>query len=327
MANLFGVDLDSEFDKMFRENVSLSSYITSNQEDSYNRLWRMIYGKYHEDFFFMRKWGPPKGGISIIKTLLKNERAYENPLFYLLFKGLAYGEYRFVRDFIPQRSHEERLTGHLISEVCNGLNIIQSSIRKRGLEIYGKEIELELYYADVAAERKERTTGADFALIFHVDLPDMPEATKAIICQAKKIENNADIPPGQLETLLKYAGDNGYYCFYDMDMNEKIAPVLMCCKRVKEILHEENKGRTVNRTDVYSDWRKGIPLSIFIIFKLLDVYSRTGSGYSSLWDAKRFVLGGDRGGDGPFVTKVLVASVGGVTRKQEELKGLGDLFR
>lgn len=201
------VDFDRPIREMFKRNISLCRYAEQRNYDLARRVsfpYRRCPEFCHGEF----------SGISILRELLTTEQSFENPLFHLLFRAFAYGEYRFVKTFIPQNSHEERLTGHLISELVSALTIAESAFQKQSEQMYGEASRLEFHYADMSANLMERKTGADFALILHVNLPDRPESTRVAVCQAKKLYRNkdsVDIDVVQLENLFAWAKDAAYY--------------------------------------------------------------------------------------------------------------------
>ena len=304
---------------MFTENISLCSYVKRNS----HRFLEQIVGYWNKHLELLFHFNRRSHGISLLKRSLTSEEYYENPLFYMLFKAFAYGEYRFVKNYIPQNSHEERLTGHLISELSNALTIIEGTFKSRAIDIYRKEIPLEFFYADMSSNRMEKFTGADFAIIFHVNLPDYPENIRAIVCQAKKFRKSRDIERGQLEQLISWASEAAYYCFYDMEPSERTAPLIMNAERVKEEVDKKDKGNSIDRSTILEHWDGGIPLSIFLIFELLDVYGDKGKLFDSIWEAKRFVIGEKE--DFPRVAKILLVSIGGMAGKQD-LRDLSSLF-
>jgi hypothetical protein len=318
MSNKFSIDLDSYINEMFRENISLCPYAKRNSDRVLNR----IVGHWGRPLELLFSFNGRRHGISLLKRSLMSEEYYENPLFYMLFKAFAYAEYRFVKNYIPQNSQEERLTGHLISELSNGLAIIESTFKSRAIDIYGKEARLEFFYADMSSNRMEKFTGADFAIIFHVNLPDYPENIKAIVCQAKKFRKSRDIETHQLEQLISWANKAAYYCFYDMEPSERTAPLITSAEWVKGKVDNKDKGHSIDRLSIleYSD---GIPLSMFLVFELLDVYGDKGKLFDSVYEAKRFVTGERE--EFPRVAKVLLVSIGGILGKQE-LRDLSSLF-
>ena len=96
---------------------------------------------------------------------MKDGKSFENPLFYLLFKAFVYAEIKFVNNFIPQNSHEERLTGHLVSEIANSLSIVSETLKKQAFDLYQTEVDLNFDYADLSSNNQEKNTGADLGFI------------------------------------------------------------------------------------------------------------------------------------------------------------------
>ena len=114
-------------------------------------------------------------GARIIREALNDSSYFTNELFWLLFLAFAEAEASFVRSFIPQNCHEERLTGHLVSELTASLKTIRSEFENMSVELYGEKKSLDFIYHDLSANRRERITGADLALCIHIDLPDFPQ--------------------------------------------------------------------------------------------------------------------------------------------------------
>jgi hypothetical protein len=192
--------------------------------------------------------------------------------------------------------------------------------------MYGTESRLEFFYADMSSNRMEQYTGADFAIVFHINLPDCPENVRTIVCQAKKIKKSRTIEKDQLQDLISWAGDAAYYCFYDMELPQRCSPIVMPAKDVEESIDAPKRHCSIDRKTVMGEGiytTHGIPLSIFLVFELLDVYTHIGKSFNSIWEAHRFVIGERE--DRPRVPKILVVSIGGISGR-EGLLTLPSLF-
>jgi len=119
--------------------------------------------------------------------MLNTDDYFDNELFQMLFKAFVYAEARFISNYIPQNSNEERLTGHLISEYSSALGVIQKAFHEKARQIYTEDLSLEFSYVDLSSYNREKITGADFGIMFHINLPDYPEEVRTAIFQAKKL--------------------------------------------------------------------------------------------------------------------------------------------
>jgi len=308
------VDFDREIWEMFKKNISLCRYADKHR----NRLASLglySHSRHCPEFCF----GDGPQGLTVLRKMLSDEQSFENPLFHLLFKAFAYGEYRFVRTFVPQNSNEERLTGHLISELAGSLTIAEAAFLAKSAQLYGEPSRLEFHYADMSSNLMERDTGADFALILHVNLPDRPESALVAVCQAKKLYRDGRalaVDSKQLDDLTRWADRAAYYCLYDMDPKRLWAPMMVPCGEIKrraELGPGDLKPENVLSCSDY------VPVSVFLIFNML-VEQQAGRAFESLWAAAEFVTGGrqklEKGHRSP--SRVLLVSIGGAT-------GLGDL--
>ena len=230
-----------------------------------------------------------------------------------------------MRDYVPQNSHEERLTGHLISELAGSLAIIQRRFMREAEHLYGKPLGLQFYYADMSANRMEPHTGADFALILHLNLPDYGEHVRAIVCQAKKLGSRARIETGQLDRLIAWADEGAYYCFYDMNV-ARCAPLVVKAGSVKEGLGGSPNRHSLARQHIIEEWPPGpcAPLSVFLVFRLLNMALDVGKSFTNLRAATKHVSQGP-GGDGPGTSRILLVSLGGPS-PQQDITSLAGLF-
>jgi hypothetical protein len=311
MSEKFQIDLNPTVLEMLKRNISICPWVIKHQWSFIEAISNQYIGDYR-DLYFHRI---PKNPMFILKNLLYSKRFYSNELYYYLFKGFVYGEYRFVRDFIPQQSHEERLTGHLISELCNVATIIGEKFKTKSKKIYGREVPLNFYYADLSTNRMEKITGADFALMVHLDLPDCSEVNKVMICQVKKIENSMEIDEPQLKVLNSWAGDAGYYCCYDMKQNDLFAPLLISAKNVEKYLTIK-KTKSISRNDLLKEDQLTIPLSIALTFELLDCHNTSGKIFANLNEARNFILRGDESRS-TRIEKIFYISIGGVSNRHD----------
>lgn len=158
----------------------------------------------------------------------------------LVFKALAYAENQFACSYPRLGSHEERLSGHLLSECFCALRTVSENVEDLLSQQFGVQMELELAYSDLSAgsvvredgrtTMQEKITGADFALLVTHQVPGGAKSvTTGTAFQAKKVEkDSADICLPQLAALGKNSGwDGSRYCFYDMNPQRCLAPFIV----------------------------------------------------------------------------------------------------
>jgi len=236
----------------------------------------------------------------------------------------------FLNKYIPQNSHEERLTGHLISEVASSLSIIGEVFKQKAFELYHSELCLDFHYADLSARLNERVTGADFGLIFHINLPDYQEKINVAIVQAKKLDKRGRIDIDQFRALENFTKEFGYYCFYDMCKQN--SPLIQRADAIRSILHineDVKEVRSLQRIDITDRPNGGIPLSVFLIFDMLNTENGNAMSFTDIMKAKKFInrLKYNWGNDTePQISKVLVVSIGGISNARQEIDDLSRLF-
>ncbi len=238
----------------------------------------------------------PECDIRFINTreivrAITEDTVLENPLFDLLMKALIRAEIRLMSRFIPQRSHEERLTGNLVSEIDNSIFLIREQFKKTCRALYEIEKEIDFFYYDLSQGGKlEKTTGADLGLILVVDLPDFPYTVKSLILQAKKMSgDSAQIDLEQYETLMEHGKSECAYLFYDMVLNRRCSPLVVPIdiydfqNAQKECIKKGNDSFSIAfNTACYN----GHPLSLFVVSHLIYKDS-IGARYNSFEEAFR----------------------------------------
>jgi hypothetical protein len=204
----------------------------------------------------------------LLNYFLENSTA-RNPLFDLLLKAIIRAEVRLVSRFIPQRSHEERLTGNLVSEIDAAIYLVRESFRQLALERYQEPKEIDFYYYDLSrGGRVEKVTGADLGLMFVIDLPDYPMTVRSIRLQAKKLEGgSAQIDLAQFGTLGCNGNDTAYL-FYDMDYRTLMSPIVVECRHMSRKAEKAGSEGHGSFTMNFEDVSEGIPLSLYVPFRL-----------------------------------------------------------
>jgi hypothetical protein len=325
MNSIYSVEIDKEIYQMLNKKNGLSPFFRKSGRRFIKYLFEY---KFHRHLFFLKE-GPPKASISLLRELINSSNYFDNELFHIVFKAFVFAETRFIQNYIPQNSHEERLTGHLISEYSSALNIIKKTFEDKALEIYNEKKTIEFYYADLSSNKMEKTTGSDFGIIFHLNLPDYPNEVRAVVFQAKKFKSNAKIDIPQCKALKKFGNQGAYYCFYDMDLNETSSPLVIQANRIYLSSEDEtNISKTYSREDIFEKWDGGIPLSIFLIFNLLcgeneDYYKS----FKNIWEANNYINNRqNKELEGFNPSKILIVSLGGITNSGQDLRDLSRLY-
>jgi hypothetical protein len=272
----------NEFHLMLREQIGYYPWL---KDHSY-QMDRLINGKRH------CPCDRERNDRKFIREIIE-EQVCDNKLIDLLFKSLIRSEIRFIHRFIPQRSHEERLTGSLVSEMSNSIELIKDLFKSTSIEEYGVEKQIDFFYFDMSKGGKlESITGADLAIGFSIDLPDYPKTYKSFVFQAKKINNSSQLELSQYNTLIKNFSENSAYLFYDTDFKTLNCPFVLTTddytikNHAEEATKKLTKSFSIDKSDIYN----GLPLSSFIVFTLLDHLEKgqTHHSLSSLIDSFKY---------------------------------------
>lgn len=331
----YTVDIDSVINDLIKNNVGICPALGCRKWHKcfhINAFDHPIYEMYYRDLILHSDDISHLIGQDVLKQLINNPGLFQSPLFHLLFKTFVAAEGKFIKNYIPQNSHEERLTGHLVSEIENGLFILHEYFEQKSDELYGVNVPLNFYYADLSANKQESLTGADLGLIFYVNLPDGQKHIRIAAIQAKKVyKTSARIDSNQLNTIIDEYGDNAYYMFYDMTYG-KLSPMIQRAEFVKR----EMDNDTSNSYQRNLITNRGVPLSIFLIFDLLNSALDSKETFSSLWEAKKSLIhpgGGKnnwrRNKDKPDFdnspTRILAITIGNI--EKEEYSNIRDFFK
>ncbi len=208
--------------------------------------------------------------------ILTEESVCDNPLLDLVLKALIRAEIRLLSRFIPQNSHEERLTGNLVSEIDNSILMINDNFIETSKSLYGIEKDIDFFYYDMSRGGTiEKYTGADLGLIIVIDLPDYPYTVKSILIQAKKISGDrAKIDRRQYETLNSHGVNGGAYLFYDMDLSRRCSPLITMIGKqsmnnlYKKCVEDNNSSFSYEYETARTD---GHPLSLFLLSNFANV--------------------------------------------------------
>ena len=109
-----------------------------------------------------------------IEELLATPTSYNPKGVWALFWALAKAEHNFLHKYVPYWSHEERLTGHLVSQLIDRLEEFGDAWATLN-ESTEPKATCRIWYADTATGRREATTGADLGLIVQAKFRDQDE--------------------------------------------------------------------------------------------------------------------------------------------------------
>jgi hypothetical protein len=245
----------SELNWILRNNKGFASWYNSHvaQQHFAERVWRRQRHRFHRHPLW-------EYGLNLVfgESLRKaiDHGLLEHDLLNLVFRALMRSEVRFSSRFVMQQSHEERLTGNLVSEMDAAIFHARNEIHHITQLAYGEPKAVEFYYYDLSRGGKlEKETGADLAFLVVVDLPDLPLRVATVRLQAKKIRRSAQIPLRQ----------DSAYLFYDMDPDTLCAPIVVestVLKSSAEIAQKEgNKSFSVG----FDMAMRGTPLSLYLL--------------------------------------------------------------
>jgi hypothetical protein len=286
-----------------------SGFFTRNLHESVHPA--LFNDKFFFDFYMRRgKFHP--NFIYFFEKILSNPASFNPPCLWALFWALAKGEHEFLLRYTPYWSHEERLTGHFISQLIT---------RIEDFEIHWADLEdnqsenksyCRIHYIDTATARQEKETGADLGLIIQAQFPRQEEFFKAVRFQAKKVDSkgNASIDLNQADTLIK-AKNMGYYLFYHQYDQKKwtlpptVQSALEFDSYVKDSQNKPDKSIDLGKK-LISVTEKGYDFATFITFAVADQASEYGELASSAKEAIRLLMATK-----PQLSRVLCVTLGG----------------
>lgn len=191
-----------------------------------------------------------------------------HPLLDIAFEAFARAEARLGLRFVPQRSHEERLTGHLISELEAAILMTADTFRAEAATRYSEPLHFDFVYSDLSrGGHFEKTTGGDFGLILVIDLPDRPKIIRYAAIQAKRLSGSTSLDKDQFDTLTSVFGPASTYLFYDCDFNTLGPPMIMRATELesRRKSKDETESFSVDQSFVFS---QGLPLSLWLLTEL-----------------------------------------------------------
>lgn len=289
-----------DFYLMLKQTLGYNHWVKKNPY----KIDRLIFGEC--DFHYRHRVDHHR---QLIRKILE-EKVCENEVIDLFFKSVIRAEIRFSSRFIPQRSNEERLTGHLISEIGGAIELIKPIFEQVALNVYNEKKAIDFFYFDLSKGGKlERQTGADLAITIVIDLPDFPTTFKTIIFQAKKIHNSSSLDLAQYEALVAHSYGASAYLFYDTDLQTLSSPFVVMTGSIKSIydkaVADNNKSFTVTNDTVLN----GLPLSAFLCFDLID-NEHLGIQHKTFEDAINYAQQFEYNNDNNFSGYLGVVSIG-----------------
>lgn len=247
-----------------------------------------------------------------IESIFKSHKKNEEAILVLLLRVLIAAEIRFASKYIPQNSHEERLTGHLLSESIFCLDLVKNDLIKICNKLFDTEFNLDFHYADVASNSNEKISGADFGVILMANLPNSPQVIKAFKFQAKKAHPSATINIKQMESLISKGESGAFYLFYCMQdakniKNGCLSPLVLNAHRCKNQIKEDERDQktfTLNKDIIH---KETLPFSAFLMLEGLNPDNNIGYRCDNLEAAARYIYNCD---EDYQVSRVMVISVG-----------------
>lgn len=191
-----------------------------------------------------------------------------HPLLDIAFEAFARAEIRLALRFIPQRSNEERLTGHLISELEAAIHMVADSFAAKSLERYGEAKQIDFAYYDLSrGGHVEKETGGDLGLILSVDLPDRPKLVSYAAIQAKRLSGSTSLDKRQYDTLTRNFKEGAAYLFYDCEFNTLAPPMIFSASALTDRRNAKDETASF-ATDQAHVFREAIPLSLWLVTQL-----------------------------------------------------------
>lgn len=308
------------FENVFRESLQVvleSSFLVHPKENG--GLPFMAYDPELWHFVGRRMRSNPR---LFIEGVLSSPASYNPQAVWALFWALAKAEHHFLHKYVPFWSHEERLTGHLVSQLIERLEEFGDNWATLNESTEPKST-CRIWYADTATGRQEATTGADLGLIVQAKFRDQDEFFKVVRFQAKKVgrSGNARIDFDQVAALLQ-RDHLGYYLFYHPLLKNawSLAPTVRPAKEFERQLTEAQKQPQQRHRHPLGEasvkvQENGLDLAMFISFAVADPASEHGVLASDQREAVSVLMAGDA----PSPSRVLVVTLGeGATPVQWE---------
>ncbi|MGR9408062.1 hypothetical protein ACU8MI_16175 [Rhizobium leguminosarum] len=175
---------------------------------------------------------PDRRTLNAVCASVRDLKIFPNVGTWASYVAILVAQHEFAERFSATGSHEERLTGHLLSSlfsatrtvserVINALNFQSETALPDRILLHASQNEaaLQLHYADIAMGNQEKETGADFGMIWvrtlrHKTLyrPMRFQAKKAYPSGSAKVATNKSDLWAQADNLLR--SQIGHYIYY-----------------------------------------------------------------------------------------------------------------
>ncbi len=202
--------------------------------------------------------------MNMVRSLFENGLGL-HPLLDIAFQAFARAEIRLGLRFVPQRSHEERLTGHLISELEAAIQLCSEEFTAEAVRRYSQPLQMDFVYSDLSrGGHVEKTTGGDFGLIFVLDIPDRPKLVRFAAIQAKRLERSTSLDKRQFQTLSQNFEESAAYLFYDCHFETLGPPMMVSASDMKsrKAAKDSTSSFSVDQGFVF---QQGLPLSLWLL--------------------------------------------------------------
>lgn len=229
--------------------------------------------------FFEEWWYMLRRGAStrfLFRDVLAHPSSYEPRAPWALFWALAQAEHDFLYLFAPLWSNEERLTGHLLSQVVMQLDNFGPSWRDLAGSASSEPL-CRITYIDTATAGQEKYTGGDLGLVVHGKYSEHGEFFKAAVLQAKKADWSCacrvDVP--QAQRLMQQESLGYYLLYHPYDKTRWCPPPTV--HSAHGIVSQVNEAAKQNQGTLHQSMKgSGWDFAAFVTFGLADPASEVG---------------------------------------------------
>ncbi|MDE1150479.1 MAG: hypothetical protein PW843_28355 [Azospirillaceae bacterium] len=203
-----------------------------------------------------------------IASETQNISAFPDLSIFIIYLSTILAQHRFVEIFCGIGSNEERMTGHIISEIFSSIEYVSRetisnmellSKKRKYSGTWRKEINnyisflknsVQFAYADIANHKQEKDTGGDFGIIFVFPGNNGEMAYIPLRLQAKKANKSgvSDISPKRRKkdyqlSRLEESGCGYYIYYFEGEANFKpIIPLIQSCIDVRKQYVDDGKS-------------------------------------------------------------------------------------
>lgn len=270
------------------------------------RRWHFHPEEFH--YFIAHEGGSP---YSLFTELAANPGAFDPPPIWALFWAAVEASGKFHDIYVPYWSHEERLTGHLVTQLLERIDDFHASWASLADDGGSPQTGMRLAYFDTAASRREALTGADLGLVIHGNIGGSGEFFKVVKLQAKKAnaKGKCRIDLDQIGPLTSIP-NLGYHLFYHFADATSGTPAPTVCAAAEFMRDAEAARKNRPKGDLGSRVldveSRGWDFATFLAFGVADPQSDIGALARSPREAMMWLL--HRAGPSP--TRVAVLSLG-----------------